>query len=230
MDLMLVFFAFSAGLVAFLNPCGFVLLPSYISYYLGLEEHSHGHRISVFRGIKLGLSVTTGFIITFAVTGFVIMYVGRGLARYIPYLSVMVGVALVILGIMVLFKSDILHRKIGIPIHIPPSRGFLSFFIFGIAYAVASLSCTLPIFLAVVLQAVSTGSLPGGVLIFLSYSVGMGTAMLGVSISLAASKNLIIRRYKRISSHFRTLSALVLITAGCYIIYFQLSSNLLSTG
>ena len=30
--------AFSAGMVATVNPCGFALLPAYLSYFLGLEE------------------------------------------------------------------------------------------------------------------------------------------------------------------------------------------------
>ena len=31
-------FAFSVGMAAAINPCGFALLPAYLSYYLGLES------------------------------------------------------------------------------------------------------------------------------------------------------------------------------------------------
>ncbi len=31
-------YAFAAGMVASVNPCGFLLLPSYISYHLGTQE------------------------------------------------------------------------------------------------------------------------------------------------------------------------------------------------
>ncbi len=30
-------FSFSAGMTAFFNPCGFAMLPAYVSYYLGQE-------------------------------------------------------------------------------------------------------------------------------------------------------------------------------------------------
>jgi len=33
-------FAFAAGMVASMNPCGFLLLPSYISYHLGTDGGS----------------------------------------------------------------------------------------------------------------------------------------------------------------------------------------------
>lgn len=195
-----------------------------------MEENSYGLRQGVFRGIKLGASVTAGFILTFAIAGFVLMYIGRGLARYIPFLAVLIGVALVVLRFIIFYRPAYLYRPMGNPISLPSSRGFSSFFIFGIAYAVASLSCILPIFLAVVLQAVSTSSLTEGVLIFISYALGMGTAMLGISISAATSKDLILSRYKGLTAHFRTLSAVVLIAAGVYIIYFQLSGGLLAIG
>ena len=35
--------AFSAGMVATVNPCGFALLPAYLSYFLGLEDASQSH-------------------------------------------------------------------------------------------------------------------------------------------------------------------------------------------
>jgi cytochrome c biogenesis protein CcdA len=33
-DTVIIGFAFSAGAVAFLNPCGFAMLPSYVSYFV----------------------------------------------------------------------------------------------------------------------------------------------------------------------------------------------------
>ena len=32
--------AFSAGMIATVNPCGFAMLPAYLSYFLGLEAGS----------------------------------------------------------------------------------------------------------------------------------------------------------------------------------------------
>ena len=34
-------YAFAAGMVASVNPCGFMLLPSYLSYHLGTEEENY---------------------------------------------------------------------------------------------------------------------------------------------------------------------------------------------
>jgi len=64
-------YAFGAGMVASVNPCGFFLLPSYISYHLGTEEDdfyqlSTGTRI--YKALLLGGVATVGFVVIFAVT------------------------------------------------------------------------------------------------------------------------------------------------------------------
>ena len=57
-------FAFLAGMVASVNPCGFVMLPTYISYHLGNEEEGFYERSLVERfgrGLLLGVTATGGF-------------------------------------------------------------------------------------------------------------------------------------------------------------------------
>ena len=75
-------FAFSAGAIAFLNPCGFAMLPTYVSYFV--ERHSHLQETTITSNTSnlrlilvkrltysalVGLIVTTGFIAIFGLTG-----------------------------------------------------------------------------------------------------------------------------------------------------------------
>jgi cytochrome c biogenesis protein CcdA len=62
--------AFTAGLVATVNPCGFAMLPAYLALFLGLEgdDPATGPR-AVGRALRVGLVVSTGFVAVFAVAG-----------------------------------------------------------------------------------------------------------------------------------------------------------------
>ena len=61
--------AFGAGMVATINPCGFAMLPAYLSYFLGSEDRDHAGRSAsdpgLGRAAVVGLSVTAGFIVVF---------------------------------------------------------------------------------------------------------------------------------------------------------------------
>ncbi len=51
-------FSFSAGMTAFFNPCGFAMLPAYVSYYLGQGEGSTRNlRHGILRGVQLGATL-----------------------------------------------------------------------------------------------------------------------------------------------------------------------------
>ena len=54
--------SFTAGLLAAINPCGFVLLPTYLLYFLGMENLRPGaERSSIGRALAVSLSVSAGF-------------------------------------------------------------------------------------------------------------------------------------------------------------------------
>ena len=85
-NLALASLAFSAGLVSFVNPCGFALLPVYITYYFkneGLEKSFLAKRI--FAGLTFGLMVSLGFVFVFSLIGFIVSYIGRSLLRYVGW-------------------------------------------------------------------------------------------------------------------------------------------------
>ena len=64
-------YAFSAGLVAAINPCGFALLPTYLAYFLGIDNEETSQRIGsdLGRAIKVGAALTAGFLTVFAIMG-----------------------------------------------------------------------------------------------------------------------------------------------------------------
>src|SRR5579885_3446378 len=156
-------------MAATVNPCGFVMLPTLVSFYLGTRDAARENRSLWHRtlsGLGLGLAATAGFVALFAVVGLVVSLGGHALIGAFPWLGFGIGVALALLGIWLLLSGQslgigFLHR-----IQPPSQRSPLGLFLFGVAYAAASLSCTLPIFLVVGGGALETSGLVGGVLQF----------------------------------------------------------------
>ena len=210
--------AFAAGLVATVNPCGFAMLPAYLSYFMGIEDARDGG-VPLGSALKVGAVVSSGFLLVFGVAGVLITVGFRVVIDLIPWLAIAVGVGVVALGIAMLAGYQ---PTIGLPKSKRAStdKGFRSVFVFGISYAVASLSCTLPVFLTVVATQVTRGTFVGGVATFLAYGAGMSLVLVAVTVALAFGKQGLVSRLKSSMRYIGKISGALLILAGGYIIWF----------
>ncbi|MDH3500207.1 MAG: hypothetical protein OEM97_08805, partial [Acidimicrobiia bacterium] len=95
-----------------------------------------------------------------------------------------------------------------------------SMFLFGISYAIASLSCTLPVFLALIPANLTQGSVLGGTLVFIVYGVGMAAVLVFVTLMMALGHDSIVRRLRQSARYINTISGVVLILAGLFIIWY----------
>jgi len=215
-------------MAAFFNPCGFALLPSYVSYYLGSSErNSASWRQSTFQGLLLGGAVSAGFLVVFSIIGVILSLVGGLIARYLPWVAALIGVVLIVLGVLML-----LGRSFALPLHLgkvmqgrlkthQAQRGLSFYFFYGVSYALASISCTISIFIVVVAQAFSLSTI-NGILHFSAYGLGMTMMMLFLSLVMALSKQALNRYFQSIMRVMQPLSAMVLIGAGGYLLYYNL--------
>ena len=169
-------YAFAAGMVASVNPCGVLMLPTYAVYHLGAgtdEDRMHVLR-RFLRAVRVALVVTAGFTAVFALVGAAVAAGGQWLASIFPYAGLLIGAGMVGLGLWLITG----HHTLGIAaagrVRITPQRTLANMFLFGIVYAVGSLSCTLPIFLVVVGSALAGGNLTTAFGQFLGYALGMG--------------------------------------------------------
>lgn len=106
--------AFTAGLVASVNPCGFAMLPAYLSYFMGLQDERDepGRAASVLQGFVVGGVVSAGFIVVFALVGVPIALGTRSVIGAIPWAAIIVGLGLVGLGIAMLAGYQL---QVGLP-------------------------------------------------------------------------------------------------------------------
>lgn len=215
-------FAFAAGLVATVNPCGFAMLPAYLSYFMGLEGTARpGAVASVARGLTVGAVVSAGFLLVFAVVGALVELGLRSVIDYVPWAALVIGGSLVMLGVAMLgfgYEPTLALPKLE---RGGSSRRLTSVFVFGVSYAVASLSCTLPVFLTVVATATAaTRSVASGTVTFLAYGTGMALLLVVVTLALALAKEGLVRRLRNAARVVGRVSGAVLILAGGYIVWY----------
>ena len=142
--------AFIAGALATLNPCGFPLLPAYLSFYVGADESRLPRASSrVLQGLLARMLVTAGFLGVFAIVGLPIVYGAGFVADLVPWAGLAVGIALALAGVVAL-SGRRLDLGIRNPLTPAANRGLGTMVVFGAGYGIASLACTLPLFLALV--------------------------------------------------------------------------------
>ncbi|MGH9185656.1 MAG: cytochrome c biogenesis CcdA family protein [Acidimicrobiales bacterium] len=218
--------AFTAGLVATVNPCGFAMLPAYLSWYLGTSdnlgtesgiEQRLGDRLG--RALYVGGVVSAGFLVVFGIAGTLITVGIRSFIDYVPWVAMLIGVGLAGLGVALLTGRE-LTLALPKPQAGTGTRRIGSMFAFGASYAIASLSCTLPVFLAVVASTFTRADVASGVTTFVAYALGMSLVLLVVTLALASAEHSLLKRIRRAARHVNRASGVLLVVAGGYIVYY----------
>jgi cytochrome c biogenesis protein CcdA len=218
-------YAFAAGMVASVNPCGVLMLPSYIFYQLNTEEASpspvrgaQGVRRAL-EALLIAVAVTSGFIIIFSAAGLIITAGGQWLVTSFPYVGVILGAAMVGLGVWIL-ATDRTLSILGGKVTMQRKQGLGNAFLFGIAYAAGSLSCTLPIFLVVVGTSLAGEGALASFGQFIGYALGMGTVIVAVTLGAALFRRAMARWMRLVTPYIHRVSAMFVIGAGAYLVYY----------
>lgn len=215
--------AFSAGMVATVNPCGFALLPAYLSYFLGLEQPedatgSAARRSPVLRALVVSAAVTAGFLVVFGIMGLAWSSVSSAIGQRLPWFTLVIGIGLVALGIAVLRGFE---PTVRLP-HVDMDRSgreLVTMFLYGISYAVASLSCTIPVFISLV-SVTLDGSFAQSLGAFVAYGLGMGMTLGILTMAVALARTGVVTAFRRILPHMQAISGVLLVLAGLFVGYY----------
>ena len=228
-DLLPVGYAFGAGMVSTVNPCGFALLPAYLGLYLGRGTEQFA-RTSAWRrftqALLVAAAMTAGFVVLFGVAGLAIAATGTFLVGAVPWIGLGVGVLLAAAGLRLLTGHALyagLTEQLAARLGNPRQGGIQGYFGFGLAYGTASLSCTLPIFLTVVGSGFAVRGFVAATTQFVSYALGMGLVIAVLTLGLALFRGAMVGMLRKTLPYFQKLSAVLLLLAGAYIVYYWLS-------
>lgn len=223
-------FAFAAGMASAVNPCGFAMLPAYLGLYLGATEKGDWGRRSVRhpgRALLVGGAVTAGFVMLFGLAGLVIGLGARSLVvDVLPWLGLIIGIVLTVSGAWMLGGGNLYAplaaraaMHMGDPREVSP-RGY---FMFGLTYGTASLSCTLPIFLAVVGTTLTLSNLSASLGQFFLYALGMGSVITVLTLGMASFKGSMVGPLRKAGPYVQPAGSWLMVMAGAYIVFYWLT-------
>ena len=212
-------FAVAAGSVAALNPCGFAMLPAYLTLVVVGGDADRSRTAAVGRALAATVAMAAGFLLLFGTFGLVIAPVAASAQKYLPAVTVVIGATLIGLGVWMLTGREItiLLPK---PRRGAPTGQLGSMFGYGLAYAVASLSCTIGPFLAVTTASFRAGSVVGGVTAYLAYGAGMALVVGVAATAVALAGTTVITGARRLLPYVNRIGGALLILVGVYVGYY----------
>ena len=211
---------FIAGVLAAVNPCGFILLPTYLMYYLGVDQDENvSQRMALRRALGVAGALGIGFMVVFIAVASVTNFFTDFILENAKWATAVFGLALIGLGVAMLFgkKFTFVTPQISTG---QKDRTFRSMFIYGVAYAVASLSCTLPLFLGAVFSQGRARGVWTGVQNGLAYSIGMLVIVGGLTVALAFARTGLLKFLRRVMQYMDKITAAFVIVAGLYLLWF----------
>ena len=214
--------ALVAGAVAAVNPCGFALLPAYLAMLVSDAPAGgvQGTRGQVLRAARFSLAMTAGFVAVFGVFGAVIARLSLSVERYLPVVTLAIGVVLVVLGVWVLRGGHVPGIRLAGRVGLAPRSTLGSQVLYGVAFAAASLSCTIAPFLAVTGAASRTADTGGVLLTFVVYALGMGSVVTALAMAVALAQGSLVHRLRSASPVIERVSGLLLVLAGAYVAWY----------
>lgn len=223
MDTGLLALALVAGAVAAFNPCGFALLPAYLSVLVAgtpdESEQVRATRAAAVRAIRFAAGMTIGFVAVFGLFGAVVTPLALSIERYLPYVTVAIGVALIGLGAWLLLGHSLAIRGLA-GRGTGPTQRWGSQISYGVTFALASLSCTIAPFLAVTSTALGAASWVNAMGAFVAYGLGMGTVVLVLALAVATSSAGVAAKMRRAGPLITRSSGVLLVIAGAYVTWY----------
>jgi cytochrome c-type biogenesis protein len=224
--------ALSAGIITAFNPCGFAMLPAYVSYFVGqtapgAEQPPLAKRL--LRAALTGGVVTIGFMTVYGVMGIVATEFLSRITSVVPFISIGVGVVLAVLGVAMLRGYEL---KLRLPRMKSARKGssMASMYVYGVSYAVVSLSCGFAGFLSTVISASNEGSFVDSMKVYLAFTSGMGLVLILLSFAVALAQQGFVRGMKKVLPYVNRISGAMLILAGLYVAYYGYYSYRITRG
>jgi cytochrome c-type biogenesis protein len=229
--------AFTAGGLAALNPCGFAMLPAYLSLVVlpggapGAEATGTGGTgttvtttvgrrtaLAVGRATAATVVMTLGFVLVFGAFGLLVQPVASGVQEYLPYVTAATGLLLAALGVVLLTGRDL--RLPSIHLRRAGGRGVVATFTYGVVYALASLTCTVGPFLAIVVTSLRSDETLDGVALFATYAAGMGAVVLVAAVGVALASGVLVGRLRRAGRWLPRVTGALLLLVGAYVAWY----------
>ena len=214
--------SFIRGMVAAVNPCGFILLPTYLMYFLGLQGTVPGsQRATMRRAVIVSAAVSAGFLSVFLVAGIISYNFTTWINENAKYATGAIGVGLLVLGVAMLlgYKLPFMTPQLDTGSD-GPRQTIGAMFVYGIAYAVASIGCTIGLFIATVFSTSERDGVVSGVGNMLAYGAGMALLVSALTIALASANTGLLKLLRGSLGYVDRIAAAFVVLSGMYLLWY----------
>lgn len=179
--------AFLAGLVSFLSPCVLPVVPSYLAFVSGLtlDELRDGTSAEARRGAVLNsVLFVLGFTAVFMTMGWAATAFGQAVARSLPWLTRVGGLAIVLLGLHLagVFRLSALARERRLQLSSRPA-GAVGSLLVGVAFGAGWTPCIGPVLASILLYTSLQTTAVEGTLLLVTYAAGLGLPFVLASVA-----------------------------------------------
>lgn len=212
-------YSFVLGVLAAVNPCGFVLLPTYLLFFLGTTEESDlstPERLR--RAFVVSAGISIGFLGIFLVIGVISRLFTQWIELNAKYASLAIGVVLVLSGARMLtgWTPKFATPQLGGA----QTKTFRATILYGVAYAVASIGCTIGFLTTAVFGSIALNGFVSGVLSILLYGAGMAMLVMTLTVSLAFAKTGLVTVIKSRLNIVQRLGSVLVTMTGVYLVFY----------
>ncbi|MDG2234154.1 MAG: cytochrome c biogenesis CcdA family protein [Ilumatobacter sp.] len=212
--------SFIRGLVAAVNPCGFILLPTYLMYFLGVSGGAPGtQKASITRALKVSAAVSSRFLAVFLVIGFLSVPLRSTISANSKYVTGFIAIGLIVLGTAMLFgyKLPFMTPQIDSG---KKDQTVKSMFVYGVAYAVASIGCTIGLFLATVFSARPDETFIDSVANMVAYGAGMALLVSALTVGFAFANTTLLKFLRNAMQYVDKIAAAFVVLSGLYLAWY----------
>jgi len=174
--------AVAAGVISFTSPCTLPLIPSYLSFVTGLPVAELGSREARASTLRSSLLFVAGFTTVFTALGASLAYVGSLFLRYVPVITRVAGIGIIVMGLAMLGVFRIRWLARGWQIKPNTSRGVRGAFPLGMAFAIGWVPCIGPVLATILATAATTQTAPWGAALLAMYSLGLGVPFIALGL------------------------------------------------
>ena len=208
--------AFFAGIISFISPCVFPLIPGYISFICGTTLNELDLKTKKFI-LKKSLFFSLGFSLVFISLGATATFIGSFLLHNSQILSIISGMVIIFFGIYLseLVQINFLNKNLG-NYNIKFSDNLFFPFLVGIGFGFGWTPCIGPILGSILAYASMENSIYKGVLLLSVYSLGLAIPFV-VSSLIIKKFILISKKGKSYLNKIKKFSGITLLITGILI-------------
>ncbi len=198
--------AFGAGVISFISPCVLPLLPGYLSMMSGYSAAQlEAGEVSSRRMLRVILLFILGFTVVFAALGAAATGFGQFLRANLGTLTRVAGLVIIVFGVLMVamavsnrgFLATLSQER---KVDVRPSRlGEWAPPVMGAAFAFGWTPCIGPVLTVILATAAIQESVGQGILLLVSYSLGLGVPFLLAGLGL-------FKVFGRLKPHLRSIN------------------------